>query len=207
MARHTLLEACSRFSQSFVSAGRLHAHTVAEPGAVTQELNRCLMMVRIAATRRIAAPQKAGCAAEFLGRPRVATTTIRCPRERRSSFGCERAMDRRRGRSTIRFAPRSLSAVTQDGVELIPKGFDTSRQGNGGRPASKENRAGRLGRRVQRDRACGDSQPRHDSNAIDLRGLADPKEKFRDVRVDSGEQLTLILATPLRSACRGRNNH
>jgi hypothetical protein len=43
---------------SFVSAGRLHAHTVAGPGAVTQEINRCLMMVRIAATRRTESPQK-----------------------------------------------------------------------------------------------------------------------------------------------------
>ena len=43
---------------SFVSVGRLHAHTVAGPGAVTQEINRCLMIVRIAATRRADSPQK-----------------------------------------------------------------------------------------------------------------------------------------------------
>ena len=42
-----------------VSAGRVHTHTVAGPCALTQEFNRCLMMVRVAATRRGATPQKA----------------------------------------------------------------------------------------------------------------------------------------------------
>ena len=38
------------------STARLHAHGAETPIAVTQELNRCLTMVRIAATRR-PAPQ------------------------------------------------------------------------------------------------------------------------------------------------------
>jgi ribosomal protein L2 len=42
-----------------VSGGRLHAHAVGTPDAVTGEVNRCLMMVRVAATRRAAQPQKA----------------------------------------------------------------------------------------------------------------------------------------------------
>jgi hypothetical protein len=33
-------------------AGRMHFQTPATPGAVTQEVNRCLTMVRVAATRR-----------------------------------------------------------------------------------------------------------------------------------------------------------
>ena len=40
-----------------VCAGRLHGHTVTTPIGVTQELNCCLTMVRIAATRRSAPPQ------------------------------------------------------------------------------------------------------------------------------------------------------
>jgi len=36
----------------FTSAARLHAHAIETPVAVTQELNRCLMMVRTAASRR-----------------------------------------------------------------------------------------------------------------------------------------------------------
>jgi len=58
MARHISSRLFIILLTSFVSAGRLHAHTIAEPGAVTQEINRCLMMVRIAATRRTPAPQK-----------------------------------------------------------------------------------------------------------------------------------------------------
>jgi hypothetical protein len=33
-------------------AGRMHFQTPSNPGAVTQEVNRCLTMVRVAATRR-----------------------------------------------------------------------------------------------------------------------------------------------------------
>jgi hypothetical protein len=33
-------------------AGRMHFQTPQTPGAVTQEVNRCLTMVRVAATRR-----------------------------------------------------------------------------------------------------------------------------------------------------------
>jgi hypothetical protein len=36
----------------FTSAARLHAHSAQTPLAVTQELNRCLMIVRTAASRR-----------------------------------------------------------------------------------------------------------------------------------------------------------
>jgi hypothetical protein len=39
-----------------VCGGRLHAHGQATPLAVQQELNCCLTMVRIAATRRSAPP-------------------------------------------------------------------------------------------------------------------------------------------------------
>ena len=46
-----------------VCAGRLHGHHLS-PVAVTQELNRCLSAVRIAASRRGHAPQRsAGIAA------------------------------------------------------------------------------------------------------------------------------------------------
>jgi hypothetical protein len=37
---------------------RVHGHAAATPGALTQEVNRCLTMVRIAATRRSAEPRK-----------------------------------------------------------------------------------------------------------------------------------------------------
>jgi hypothetical protein len=41
-----------------ICVGRVHGHAVATPGAFTQEVNRCLTLVRIAATRR--SPIKVG---------------------------------------------------------------------------------------------------------------------------------------------------
>jgi hypothetical protein len=35
-----------------ICASRVHGHAVETPGALTQEVNRCLTMVRIAASRR-----------------------------------------------------------------------------------------------------------------------------------------------------------
>lgn len=40
------------------SAARLHAHSIQTPLAVTQELNRCLLMVRTGASRRGGQPGK-----------------------------------------------------------------------------------------------------------------------------------------------------
>ena len=34
------------------SASRVHAHTIEAPDAVTQEVNRCLRLVRLTASRR-----------------------------------------------------------------------------------------------------------------------------------------------------------
>lgn len=52
MLRHPLARAVLVLLPLAVCAGRVHRHVVATPGAVTQEVNRCLTMVRIAATRR-----------------------------------------------------------------------------------------------------------------------------------------------------------
>jgi hypothetical protein len=56
-----------------ICAGRVHGHAVASPGALTQEVNRCLTLVRIAATRRspikVATPGDA-CVAGYSWEPR-----------------------------------------------------------------------------------------------------------------------------------------
>jgi hypothetical protein len=49
------------------SVVRLHAHAVQTPLGVTQELNRCLLIVRTAASRR-------GSANKFAGATRIART-------------------------------------------------------------------------------------------------------------------------------------
>ena len=50
--RHPLLRVMLMLLPLMAITARLHAHTADTPIAVTQELNRCLTMVRIAATRR-----------------------------------------------------------------------------------------------------------------------------------------------------------
>ena len=50
--RHPIPRAFLMIIPLVICVGRVHCHAVAEPGALTQEVNRCLTMVRIAATRR-----------------------------------------------------------------------------------------------------------------------------------------------------------
>jgi hypothetical protein len=54
--RHPLLRVMLMLLPLVASTARLHAHNADTPIAVTQELNRCLTMVRIAATRRPLSP-------------------------------------------------------------------------------------------------------------------------------------------------------
>jgi hypothetical protein len=71
--RHPLLRAALMLMPLVASTVRLHAHSAETPIAVTQELNRCLTMVRIAATRR---PASQRCSARF----RLARYTTRATR-------------------------------------------------------------------------------------------------------------------------------
>jgi hypothetical protein len=50
--RHPIPRAFLIFIPLVICASRVHGHAVATPGALTQEVNRCLTLVRIAATRR-----------------------------------------------------------------------------------------------------------------------------------------------------------
>ena len=183
---------------SLVSAGRLHAHTVAEPGAVTQELNRCLMMVRIAATRRSAAPQKAD-ARPSSSKAKGRFDDYQVPAGTPLVVRLRTSMDSASGQIDDPVRAMLLSPVTQDGVELIPKGSMIHGKVTDIQPASKENRAGRLTIEFNviehvETRSLATIQTR----SVLYEATLAPKEKFRDVRVDSGEQLTLILATPLK---------
>lgn len=180
------------------SAGRVHAHTVAGPGAITQEMNRCLMMVRIAATRRTESPQKAGTRptpAKARGRfddYQVAAGTplaieLRTPLDSASV----QAGDAIRG--------ILLDAVSQDGFELIPKGSTLHGKVTAVQAASKENREGRV---VLEFNVIEHFETRSlatiETRAVSFAATLGPKEKFRDVRVESGERVTAALTTPLK---------
>jgi hypothetical protein len=180
---------------AFVSAGRLHAHTVAGPGAVTQEINRCLMIVRIAATRRTESPQKPF-ARQAKGKRyddyQVPAGTPLVVRLRTS-------LDSASGQVDDAVRATLLSAVSQDGAELIPKGSTLHGKVIDVEPASKQKPIGRL---VVEFNVIEHSET-HSLATIQTRSVPfaatlEPKEKLRDVRVESGEELTLTLAIPLK---------
>ncbi len=182
---------------SFVSAGRLHAHTVAGPGAVTQEINRCLMIVRIAATRRVESPQKqVARSAAAKGRR---YDDFQIPAGTPLVVRLRTLHDSASGQVDDPVRATLLSAVTQDGFELVPKGSTIHGKVIDVQSASKQKPIGRL---VLAFNVI-EHVETHSVATIQTRSLPfeatlEPKDKFRDVRVESGEELTLILATPLK---------
>jgi hypothetical protein len=182
---------------SFVSAGRLHAHTVAGPGAVTQEINRCLMMVRIAATRRADPPQKP------IARPVPAKgkryDDYQVPAGTPLVIQLRTTLDSASGQIDDAVRATLLNPVTQDGFELIPKGSTLHGKVTDVQSASKQKPVGR----VVLEFNVIEHIETHSVATIQTRSMPfdatlEPKDKFRDVRVESGEQLTLTLASPLK---------
>ena len=91
-----------------------------------------------------------------------------------------------------------LEPVTQNGVELIPKGSTLHGKVSEVLPASRQNRLGRivLGFHViehVETRSLATIKTRE----VPFEATLAPKEKFRDVRVSADERVTLTLATPL----------
>lgn len=73
--RHPIPRAFLMIIPLVICASRVHGHAVVTPGALTQEVNRCLTMVRIAASRR--SPTKVAtrcaCTAGYSWEPRRVT--------------------------------------------------------------------------------------------------------------------------------------
>jgi hypothetical protein len=182
---------------SFVSVGRLHAHTVSEPCAVTQEINRCLMMVRIAATRRTDAPQKA--VARTASAKGKRYDDYQVPAGTPLVVRLRTMIDSASGQMDDPVRATLLSPVTQDGFELIPKGSTLHGKVIEVQSASKQKPVGRVVLAF----SIIEHLETHSLATIETRSMPfeatlEPKDKFRDVRVESGEQLTLTLATPLK---------
>jgi hypothetical protein len=181
-----------------VSAGRVHAHAVAGPDAITQEVNRCLMIVRIAASRRSASPQKA------VSRPtpskvRGPYDDYQVPAGTPLTTRLRTTLDSASGQIDDPVRATLLDAISQGGIELIPKGSTLHGKVTNVLPASKQNRAGRL---VLEFHVIEHVETRSlatiETRAVSFDAEPGPKEKFRDVRVESGEPMTLTLATPLK---------
>ena len=182
---------------SFVSVGRLHAHTVAGPGAVTQEINRCLMIVRIAATRRADSPQKP------VARPAPAKgkrfDDYQVPAGTPLVVRLRTSLDSASGQVDDSVRATLLSAVSQDGAELIPKGSTLHGKVIDVQSASKQNPIGRLVLEFNViEHLETHSLATIQTRSVPFEATLEPKEKFRDVRVESGEELTLTLAIPLK---------
>src|SRR5689334_5290531 len=142
MRRHISSRILVILLSSFVSVSRLHAHTVAEPGAVTQEINRCLMMVRIAATRRTATTQKP-VARPVAGRDRR-YDDYQVPAGTPLVVRLRTTLDSASGHVDDPVRATLLDAVVQNGNELIPKGSTLHGTVTEVQPASKENRVGHV---------------------------------------------------------------
>lgn len=184
-------------SISFVSVGRLHAHAIVEPAAVTQEINRCLMMVRIAATRRTATTQKPA-SRPVAGRDR-GYDDYQVPAGTPLIVRLRSPLDSASGQVDDPIRATLLEAVVQNGAELIPKGSTLHGKVTEVQAASKQNRAGHVAIAFN---VIEHSETRSvatiQTQSMPFDATLEPKEKFKDVRVESGEQLTLILATPLK---------
>ncbi len=197
MARHILSRISLIVLTAFVSVGRLHAHTVAGPGAVTQEINRCLMMVRIAATRRTPSPQKAP-TRPVAPRSRSRYDDYQVPAGTSLVVRLRTAVDSESGHIDDPVRATLVDGVTQDGNELIPKGSTLHGKVTEVQAASKQNPIGRVVLEFNViEHLETHSLATIQTKSIPFEATLKPKEKFRDVRVESGEQLTLTLATPL----------
>jgi hypothetical protein len=197
MRRHVSSRVLIIVLTSFVSAGRLHAHAIVEPAAVTQEINRCLMMVRIAATRRTAATQKPA-ARPVAGRDRK-YDDYQVPAGTPLIVRLRTAVDSASGQVDDPVRATLLEPVTQDGAELIPEGSTLHGKVTEVQAASKQNRVGHIAVAFNLvEHLETHSVATIQTKSMPFDATLEPKEKFKDVRVESGEQLTLILATPLK---------
>lgn len=176
-------------SISFVSAGRLHAHAIVEPAAVTQEINRCLMMVRIAATRRTATTQKPP-SRPVAGRDRR-YDDYQVPAGTALVVRLRTTLDSASGQVDDPIRATLLDAVVQNGAELIPKGSTLHGKVTEVQAASKQNRIGHVAiafNVIEHSETRSVATIQTQSTPFDA--TLEPKDKFKDVRVESGEQLT-----------------
>jgi len=181
-----------------MSAGRVHAHTLASPGAITQEMNRCLMMVRIAATRRAESPQKAA-TRPTPGKARGRYDDYQVAAGTPLAIELRTTLDSASVQTGDSVRGSLLDAVSQDGLELIPKGSTVHGKVTAVQQASRENRTGRV---VLEFNVIEHFETRSlatiETRAVSFDATLGPKEKFRDVRVESGERVTATLTTPLK---------
>ena len=154
-------------------------------------------MVRIAATRRTESPQKP------VGRPTSAKgkryDDYQVPAGTPLVVRLRTTLDSASGQVDDPVRATLLSPVTQDGFELIPKGSTLHGKVIEVQSASKQKLVGRvvLAFNVVEHLET-HSLATIQTTSMPFDATLESKDKFRDVRVESGEQLTLTLAAPLK---------
>jgi hypothetical protein len=186
-----------------VSTGRLHAHTVATPGAVTQELNRCLTIVRVAATRRSASSQRVAKGRAMppqspeRKRP-AAYDDYKIPAGTSVTIRVRTGVDSASGQADDPVRATLAESVTQDGVELVPAGSSLHGRITEVAAASRNNPLGR----VVLEFHVIEHLETHSLATIAARPVAFDAAarrgvKLSDVQVRAGENVVLTLTRPL----------
>jgi hypothetical protein len=201
--RHPLSRAVLMLMPLVASTARLHAHNAETPIAVTQELNRCLTMVRIAATRRPASQGvKSGGAQTGPARRRTVTRgkydDYKIPAGSPLEIRLRSTVDSASGRVDDPVRATLTQQVTQDGFELIPAGSMLHGKITESVAASRSNPLGRL---VLEFHVVEHGET-HSLAMIATRPVAyeaTPQKdvKLRDVQIAAGETVTVTLARPL----------
>jgi len=155
------------------------------------------MMVRIAATRRTDAPQKT--VARTAAAKGKRFDDYQVPAGTPLIVRLRTTLDSASGQVDDPVRATLLSPVMQDGFELIPKGSTLHGKVIEVQSASKQKPVGRVVLAFN----IIEHLETHSVATIQTRSMPfdatlEPKDKFRDVRVESGEELTLMLATPLK---------
>jgi hypothetical protein len=199
MLRHGAIRIALVLLPLAVSTSRLHAHTVSTPAAATQEINRCLTIVRVAASRRTAPAQRARTPKPSPRSRVVATTDYRIPAGTPLTIRLRTPLDSASGQVGEAVRATLTSTFAQEGAELIPAGSVLHGKITDAVAASKENPLGRIALQFH----VIEHLETHSLATIATRALEfeapplRPGVKRSDVQVAAGENVVITLARPL----------
>lgn len=186
-----------------VYSASVQAHTVPTPTPVTQDLNRCLTMVRSAATRVPAAAQASKKGAGKSAQPRQAKARAAYD-DYKIAAGTSLAirlrtnLDSASGQVDDPVRATLTDAVMQEGIALIPAGSSVHGKITDVVPASRNNPLGH----VVLEFHVVEHLETHSLATIATRPVvfdATPVRdvKLRDIQVAAGETIRVTLARPL----------
>jgi hypothetical protein len=201
--RHPLLRAVVMLVPLVGSTARLHAHSADTPIAVTQELNRCLTMVRIAATRRTASQ-----GAESISARTTSTgqrTAIRgkyddykVPAGTPLQIRLRSNVDSASARVDDPIRATLTQPITQEGFELVPVGSLLHGKLTQVTAAARNSPLGRIVLEFHVvEHAETHSLAMITTRPVTYEAMPQKDVKLRDVQIAAGETVTVTLARPL----------